>query len=196
MARLTLLGFLPALANLVAAEFGLAGQLFSLQGGSAVNNAKLAWAGVSGASTYRVEQSTGNGGYQSAATVSGTTHDVYDLASGSTANFRITALNGNSQVDQSSVVSLVPFSPQGTYNTYDNTQVSETKLKSNLEANGVFYRYNYEAYSNGSFNRFVEQTSTNGYDFTGEKTVLTSITLCAPANYSGSCLTTCLNYLC
>lgn len=184
MTQLKLWTLLPALARLAAAEFGVAGQLFALQGGSNVNNAKLAWAAVSGASTYRVEQQQGTGGYQTVATVPGTMHDVYDLNAGSTHSFRVTALNGNSQVDQSSVATLAPYTAQDTYSTHDNTQPSPTRLKSKLEANGVYYRYNYQTYSNGSFNRFVEQTSSNGYDFTGDKTVLTGVTLCAPANYS------------
>ncbi|PIA97298.1 hypothetical protein CB0940_06327 [Cercospora beticola] len=184
MTQLKLWTLLPALFRLTVAEFGIAGQLFALQGGSDVNNAKLAWAAVNGASTYRVEQQQGTGGYQTVATVPGTTHDVYDLNAGSTHSFRITALSGNSQVDQSSVATLAPYTAQDTYSTHDNTQPSPTRLKSKLEANGVYYRYNYQTYSNGSFNRFVEQTSRNGYDFTGDKTVLTGVTLCAPANYS------------
>ncbi|KAF2210626.1 carbohydrate-binding module family 32 protein [Cercospora zeae-maydis SCOH1-5] len=184
MPQLKLWTLLSALVRLTAAEFGVAGQLFALQGSSDVNNAKLAWAAVNSASTYRVEQKTGTGEYSTAATVSGTAHDIYNLNAGSTYSFRITALNGNNQVDQSSIATLVPYTAQGTYSTHDNTQPSSTRLKSKLEANGVYYQYNYEAYSNGSFNRFVEQTSSNGYDFTGDKTVLTGATLCAPANYS------------
>jgi hypothetical protein len=175
---------LPALAHLVAAEFGLAGQLFQLSGAASVNNAKLAWATVSGASSYRVDQATGGGGYTAVGTIAGNTYDVYGLAMGSDYNFRVTALNGNSQVDQSSITTLTPFAPGGSYNTHDNTQVSDTRLKSTLLADNVYYRYNYETNSNGSFSRFVEQTSSNGYDFTGDKTVLDGVTLCAVANYS------------
>ena len=174
--------FLPlaALAPFASAEFGLAGQLFQLADSSSVNSVKLGWAPVSGASSYRVEQSTGSGSFQSVATVSGDTHDIYDLSVGQQYSFRITALAGvKSQVDQSSVTTLSPFEPDGTYNTYDNTEPSDFLIKPELEADGVYYRYNYETADDGSFARFVEQTSTDGYTFSGDRTVLTSETVCA-----------------
>lgn len=96
----------------------------------------------------------------------------------------MTALNGQSQVDQSNVASLTPYAPQGSYRTYDNTQVSTLAIKSDLEANGVYYRYNYETASNGSFSRLQEQTSTDGYNFSGDKTALTGQVVCASANCS------------
>ena len=94
----------------------------------------------------------------------------------------MTALNGDSQVDQSSTASLTPFAAQGQYNTYDNTQPSPLLIKSKLQADGVYYRYNYERASDGSFDRFVEQTSKDGYEFSGDKTVLTRDVLCASTN--------------
>lgn len=184
MARLTTLALVPGLISTAAAEFGLAGQLFQLSGASSVNNAKLAWAAVSGASSYRVEQSIGNGAYTTLGTVPGDTYDSYGLTMGSNYNFRVTALNGNSQVDQSNIASLTPYAPQGSYNTYDNTQESSLLIKPNLEDNGVYYKYNYETASNGSFSRFQEQTSTDGYNFSGDKTVLTGQVVCASTNYS------------
>ncbi|CAK4034212.1 hypothetical protein 50 [Lecanosticta acicola] len=184
MVKITILAILPALLQLATADFGLAGQLFQLSGAASVNNAKLSWALVSGASSYRVEQSIGTGAYTTLATVPGDNYDSYGLTVGSKYNFRVTALNGNSQVDQSSIASLTPFAPQGTYHTYDNTQASNRTIKSNLEANGVYYRYNYEKATNGSFGRLQEQTSSDGYTFSGDKTVLTGQVLCASANYS------------
>lgn len=175
---------LTILCSSVSAEFNLAGQLFQLSGGSSVNNAKLAWDAGSGASTYRVEQNVDGGAYQTIATTTGNTHDAYDLRVGSQYQYRVTALNGASEVDTSSITTLSPFAPQGSYETYDNTQVSELRLLTELEANGVYYRYNYERYDNGSFNRYVEQTSPDGLQWSGDRTVLTSQVLCAPANYS------------
>ena len=175
---------LLGISHLAKAEFGLAGQLFQLQGAASVNNAKLSWATVSGATSYRVESASSGGSWQALGTVSGNTFDSYGLTVGSTYSFRVTALTGNSVADTSSVVPLTTYNPQGSYNTYDNTQVSPLRLKSDLVAASVYYQYNYETHSNGSFSRFVEQTSTNGYDFSGDKTVLTGEVLCAPANYS------------
>lgn len=149
-----------------------------------MNNAKFAWDVGSGANTYRVEQSAGGGTYQNIATVSGNTHDIYDLPVGSQHQFKITALNGSSEIDVSTIATLSPFAPQGSYDTYDNTEESQLLL-TNLEDNGTYYRYLYERAENGSFARYVEQTSPNGIsDWTGDKTVLTGDVLCAPANYS------------
>ena len=52
-------------------------------------------------------------------------------------------------------------------------------IKSRLRANGICYLYNYESASDRSFERFVEQTSRDGYKFSGNRTVLTREVLCA-----------------
>ncbi|KAK4503659.1 hypothetical protein PRZ48_004574 [Zasmidium cellare] len=183
MSLLRSLLILPAFHNLINAEFGLVSQLFQLSGAASVNNAKLSWAFVDGATQYVVQQSIGYGAFQTIATVTGDTYDSYGLTVGSTYNWRVTASNGNAQVDQSSTTSLTPFAPQNQYNTYDNTVPTSLRIKSSLLSNGVYYRYNYETFSNGSFSRFVEQTSSDGYTFSGDKTVLTGDVLCRPSNY-------------
>lgn len=176
---------LTGLARLVQAEFGIAGDLFQLQNTTSVNNAKLSWAIVNGANAYRVESTVGEGGsWQTLGTVPGNTFDSYNLAAGSAYTFRVTALNGETEVDKSTAVPLTPYTPLNSYLDYDNTSPSTLRRKSELLVNGVYYQYTYETQTNGSFSRFVEQTSSDGLDFSGDKTVLTSEILCAPANYS------------
>lgn len=57
MAPSNIWAVLPCLIQLAIADFPLAGQLFQLQGASSVNNAKLTWPTVSGASAVRLLQS-------------------------------------------------------------------------------------------------------------------------------------------
>lgn len=181
-------GFL-ALASLVrlsAAEssFGLAAQLFQLAGSSAVDNAKLRWALVSNVTSYQVLRSVGSGSYSQIASVTGDSYDDYDLSTHSSYSYKIAAMKGSTSVAESDVSTLQPFKPSGSYDIYDNVGGSNQSIKSDLEANGVYYQYNYEQYPNGSVKAFVEQTSTNGYDFTGHKVILTGQDICASVNYS------------
>ncbi|THY31056.1 hypothetical protein D6D00_02438 [Aureobasidium pullulans] len=171
-------------AHLATADFPSAGQLFQLSGQDTVNNAKLSWQAVAGASIYEVEQRSGDGDFSTVGTTAGNKHDVYDLPFNQPLDWRVTARSNQTTIDQSALVSLTPFSPSADYNIYDNTVASDPLLKSELVFNKTYYKYDYEAYSNGSFSRFVEKTSSDGYTYTGNRTVLTSTILCASANYS------------
>ena len=145
-----------------AAAIGLGVQFFMLSGESSVNNAKLDWAiSSSPSSRYEVQRSDGtSSAFRTLATVSGNTYDDYDLPSlGQSYFYQITALSDESQ---SNIVVVQPFSPSGTYYTYDNTQLSELVLKANLSDDGIFYRYLYQEYSNGSMSGIIQQTSTDG----------------------------------
>lgn len=177
----TLLALTP---SAIAAEFGLTGQLFQLSSGSSVNNIKLRWASVSGATTYSVARSTGSGSYSTISSAGGDSYDDYGLTVGSTYSYQISALQGATVMQMSNVVSMAPYTPSGTYSTYDNTKASTASIKSNLYADGVYYQYNYQSFSNGSMEALVQQTSTDGYTFTGSTTVLTGQTVCASVGYS------------
>lgn len=180
---------LPLLALLarsgVAQEgFGLAAQLFQLSTSSSVDNAKLRWAIIEDATDYLVLRSVDSGSYSQIDSLHGDSYDDYGLAVGSTYDYQITALNGVTSIGTSEVVSLQPFSPSGSYNTYSNIQGSNLDLQSNLYADGVYYQYNYESFSNGSMEALVQQTSSNGYSFSGNTVVLTGQTVCASVGYS------------
>ena len=160
-----------ALCRLVGAEFGLAGQLFQLSGSSSVSNAKLNWATVAGAASYQVQRSTNGGSFTTVATLPGNTYDSYDLTVGTSYQFRVNALSGTTTVDQSSITTLVPYTPQGSYNTFDNAPEDGVSARSEEHSikrgkRATLYRYNYNTFSNGSFSHFSEQTSTDGYVLT------------------------------
>ncbi|EEU34436.1 uncharacterized protein NECHADRAFT_87046 [Fusarium vanettenii 77-13-4] len=190
MRFISLLPFL-SLSRPALAKLGFAAQLFQLQGDSAVTNAKLEWATVAKASSYRVERSSNGGSFSVIATVPGNTHDDYDLKVGQSYRYRVVAIDGSSTVDQSSLATLSPFTPSGTYSSFDNVpdentaSVAETSSDaSTVKGNVKEYRYQYQTFSNRSFSHFTEQVSENGGPWTGNRTVLTNIEMCASANYS------------
>ncbi|KAI9362565.1 glycosyl hydrolase [Zopfochytrium polystomum] len=188
----------------VAAEFALVAQLFQLQDAASaatgaaptapsstipVNNAKLAWPTLQNATAYRVLLNTTT---VVADNVTGNTVDVYDLPVGRLCNLTVLALNTTAPhlviVDMSVTVQVTPFVPPAgvKYMVYDNSKPSTATLRSDVysKTTGLYYSYLYETAANGSVSRLVEQTSPDGYTFTGNKTVLTGSVLCAPANYS------------
>lgn len=168
MRFISLLPFL-SLSRPALAKLGFAAQLFQLQGDSAVTNAKLEWATVAKASSYRVERSSNGGSFSVIATVPGNTHDDYDLKVGQSYRYRVVAIDGSSTVDQSSLATLSPFTPSGTYSSFDNVpdentaSVAETSSDaSTVKGNVKEYRYQYQTFSNRSFSHFTEQVSENG----------------------------------
>ena len=174
MVHLTLWASTLTLSRLVGAEFGLAGQLFQLSGSSSVSKAKLNGAAVADAASYQVQRSSNGGSFATIATLPGNTYDSYDLTVGTSYQFRVNALSGTTTIDQSSITTLVPYTPQGSYSTFDNAPEDGVSSRSVEHSNryrkrATQYRYNYNTFSNGSFSHFSEQTSTDGYVFTGFK---------------------------
>lgn len=177
---------MPSISTLVAsallplyavAEVTVTSQLFQLAGGNAANNVKFTWALASGATSYDILRSSGSGSFERVASAPGNSLDVYDLTGPAT--FRIQATNGNSQVDVSSDIAITPggTTPRN-LNTYDNTAANSLKVKSDLVLDGTYYRYNYVTDAQG-FSHISQQTSTDGYTFTGDTSVLTRAEVCA-----------------
>lgn len=161
----TQLLLLSNLAGLAMAEFGLGVQLFMLSGEAAVNNVKLDWdTSTTPSATYEVVRSNGTASsFQSLATVTGNTFDDYGLPSlDESYVYQITAMSGGSSVDQSNTASIQPFSPTGSYRTYDNMKLSQLLLKPNLTSNGVYYQFLYGENANGSMSGITQRTSTDG----------------------------------
>lgn len=165
--RLAYYQLLLLVAGLAVGEFGLGGQLFQLSGRESVNNAKLTWATVDGATSYRVQRSTQGGGFATLATVRGNAYDSYDLATDAEHDFRITALSNNeTELDKSSITRLRPFTPTASYSTFYNTEDRETFDAPSVDVNprqsSTQYRYRYVSFANNSFSHFNEETSVNG----------------------------------
>ncbi|OIW30392.1 hypothetical protein CONLIGDRAFT_632452 [Coniochaeta ligniaria NRRL 30616] len=95
------------------------------------------------------------------------------------------ASNGTS-LGQSAETSAATFAVGNNYDTYDNTVLRTFAPKSDLESGGIYYQYNYESDANG-FLQFVQQTSTDGYNFAGNTVVLTRSQVCASVS-GGYCI--------
>lgn len=167
-------------STLAAAEFALIPQLFQVQGGTAVNNAKLTWSAVSGSTNYIVTRKNSSAS-STIANVTGDSYDDYDLAVGSAVSYQIIAYKQGTQIDSSNIVEVTPYTPSGTYNTYENTEVSSLNLRSGIKVNGTYYLFQQGTDARG-YPSIVAQTSTDGYNFGAETTVLGSETICASTN--------------
>lgn len=177
----TVCSLLPLFA---AARINVTSQLFQLAGESTVSNVKLTWALVDDAASYEVLLRSDSGSYDVLATAPGDSWDVYGLTANQT--YQIRGVNGSTTVDTSDDVTVAPVSSlPANLNTYDNTVASSLSIKSNLVSGSTYYQYNYVTDSNG-FSHFQMQTSTDGYNFTGNTTVITRETVCASVD-NGFC---------
>jgi hypothetical protein len=153
---------------------------FQLSGEFAVNNIKVDWSLVAGASIYLIfRASDSEPSFRQISTALGNTFDDYGLGVGETYYYLVEALASNgAALGQSTEARATTFFPGDNYNTYDNTIATSFAPKSNLESEGQYYQYNYESDANG-FLQIVQQTSTNGFDFVGNAVVLNRSEVCA-----------------
>lgn len=150
-----------------AADFGLGGQLFQLDGQSSVNNAKLTWATTAGAVSYQVQRSADGTSFSTVATVRGNAYDNYGLTVGTEYEYQIVALDDDAaELDQSNVALLKPFTPTASYSTHYNTEeeasVSARSYDAYRRQSTTAYQYRYVSFANKSFSHFAEETSVDG----------------------------------
>ncbi|KUJ08644.1 uncharacterized protein LY89DRAFT_763951 [Mollisia scopiformis] len=182
-------GILPSFTGRVKADtfaLGAVATPFQLSGEHAANNIKVDWSLVAGASSYQIFQSSNaESGFRHTATVPGNTFDDYGLRVGETYYYQVQAFASNgTALGQSTEASAATFTVEDDYDSYDNTVLETFVPKSNLESGGLYYQYNYESDANG-FLQFVQQTSTDGFNFAGNTTVLNRSEVCAsvPGGY-------------
>ena len=155
---------------------------FRLSNGSDVNNVKLSWARVAGASSYEISRSTGGAGsFEDLGAVAGNTFDDYDLPVGTSYAYQVQALDSsNAVIAQSDALTGQTFTEGNGYRTFDNTDLAASlDLSSSIKVGGTYYRYDYSA-PNGAA-QIVEKTSTDGHTFTGDRVVLTAADICGSA---------------
>jgi hypothetical protein len=174
--------------NADTAAFGALATAFQLSNGNAANNIKVDWSPVEGASSYKVFRSSASGsGVCQRAKVPGNTFDDYALATGKTYYYKVSAFASNgTALGQSTQANATTFTVGDDYDTYDNTVLQTYSAKSRLESGGLYYQYNYQTDSNG-FLQFVQQTSTDGFHFTGDVIVLNRSQVCASVS-GGHCI--------
>lgn len=173
--RSLVLSLLPLLAS---AEIPVLSQLFQLSDGNALNNVKLSWALVDGATNYTVYLQQGSSDLVPVASSPGNSVDIYGLKGAET--YQVHAFdNATKKVDTSASIDVTPgAAPSGTLDTYDNTVKSTLRVKSDIKVGNTYYQYNYVTDAQG-FSHFSEQTSSDGYTFSGDTKVLTRETVCA-----------------
>lgn len=163
------------LGHLAAADIKLAGQLFQIKDETIVGNAKLRWSLVDGASTYKVQRTCDGSQTTTIGELNGNYMDDYGLAVNVACTYTVSALDASgTEIEQSEEVDLVPFEPDlSRLSSYDNAPSAPNSILSARSVSPSFtalvrrqnveYRYNYQAFSNGSFSHFGEQTRTDGW---------------------------------
>ncbi|MFD5112948.1 family 43 glycosylhydrolase [Streptomyces sp. NPDC058391] len=146
---------------------------FRLADETRATNIKVHWQAVTGADRYEVHRAcAGHPAPVRVATVTGTTLDDYALPAEQTYTYRIRALDvSGADLSTSSTNTCRTFTPGGAFASYDNTRKSSLSLRAGLEADGIYYRYDFRSDADG-FSQVVEETSTDGYTFTGNTVVL------------------------
>jgi fibronectin type 3 domain-containing protein len=170
---------------------GAVATAFQLSGEHAANNMKVAWSLVAGASSYQIfHSSNSESGFRHTATVPGNTFDDYGLRVGETYYYQVQAFASNgTALGQSTEAIAATFTVEDDYDTYDNIVLRSFVPKSNLESGGLYHQYNYESEANG-FLQFVQQTSTDGFNFAGNTVILRG--MCLPHTNSLRLLTSAL----
>ncbi|KAG8167523.1 hypothetical protein KVR01_003212 [Diaporthe batatas] len=162
-------------------------QLFQLAGSTGgLNNVKLSWDLVDGAVAYNIQQKAGSGSYATVASAPGNGYDVYGLQGSST--FQIEAVDAsNKTLDSSAELHFTAgANPSPELAAYDNTAASTLKIKSKIKGpDGTYYRHNYVTDANG-FSHISQQTSADGYAFSGDTQVLARAEACASTG-DGTC---------
>ncbi|KAE9966938.1 hypothetical protein EG328_008509 [Venturia inaequalis] len=169
MDLLNILVITSLLSSVTVAQLGLTAQTFAIAGKPGLNNVKLAW--NFGENGYSIERKSANEDYTKIATVPGNQYEDYNVPDGPV-SYKVTGKSGTSDQFQLSVSAI----PSG-YVKYDNTAPSTLKLASQIKVGSTYYAYQYRTDRN-AFLEIVEQTSSDGLSFTGNKVVLTRAQAC------------------
>lgn len=155
------------------ATLGATATAFRLADESAANNVKVTWTTTPGAERYDVSRAGGDvGAPELVGSVHGDTLDDYSLAVGTTYEYTVRAVDASGAVlGESVAATAATYAPPAGLESYDNTRPSSLQLREDLEANGVYYRYEF-AYDDQGLARVVEKTSPDGYTFSGDDVVL------------------------
>ncbi|MDQ0171145.1 hypothetical protein J2T19_002597 [Paenibacillus tundrae] len=153
-------------------ETNIAATLFVLKNDSEVNNAKIHWAPVDGATGYELLRSENNGAYELLQTLTGTTTDDYDLQLGSTYTYQVKAYGGSSVLTSAVSPEYTPYVLPENLTTFDNTTKSTLNLPNELKVGDTYYRFNFVQKPTGGFGQMIQQTSTDDITYGNDQVVL------------------------
>lgn len=154
--------------------FAVGATPFLIKGQSSVNNSKVQWSPIPGATRYDVSRSVNGGSYTLLQSVTGNSCDDYALTIGNTYTYQVKAYNGNTLITTAYSAASSPYALPGGLNTYDNT-VDDTLVRPNeLKVGNTYYRFNFvnKTAPEKGFKEMVMQTSTDDITYGGDKVVL------------------------
>ncbi len=155
------------------ATFGISATPFLLSGEDTVSSVKLQWPAVTAATKYVVSRSKDKGDYTILQTLRGTSLDDYNLAMGSSYQYKVEAYKGDILLDTAISSGCQAYTVPQNLKTYDNTAASTLEVLTRLKVGDTYYRFNYEQKDSGSgFKQLVQQTSTDGIHYGNDKVVL------------------------
>lgn len=171
----------PRISNIQpeTSTLGALATVFQLSSEPAANNIKLDWSLAPDASRYKIFRSSNRDRtFRQVATTLGNTFDDYSLSIGETYYYQVLAAASNGTVLGRSIeTNARTFIARADYDLYNNTAEQSLIIKSSLESRGIYYQYNFESDNNG-FLQLVQQTSTDGYNFSGSYVVLNRSEVC------------------
>ncbi|PLW54346.1 hypothetical protein PCANC_04956 [Puccinia coronata f. sp. avenae] len=170
------LGVILSLALASVAQIGLTAQYFQVHG-SNQGNVKLTWKADPSTQNFTVVRKESSGTSSKIAQVTSNIYDNYGPPEG-LLTYQVLVNGGSSQ--SSNEVTISSQNPLGStsFSTFDNTQPSTLKLISQIKLGGTYYNYVIQSDSN-AMSQIVEQTSADGYTFSGERVLLTRKEVCA-----------------
>ncbi|PLW48642.1 hypothetical protein PCASD_03443 [Puccinia coronata f. sp. avenae] len=170
------LGVILSLALASVAQIGLTAQYFQVHG-SNQGNVKLTWKADPSTQNFTVVRKESSGTSSKIAQVTSNIYDDYGPPEG-LLTYQVLVNGGSSQ--SSNEVTISSQNPLGStsFSTFDNTQPSTLKLISQIKLGGTYYNYVIQSDSN-AMSQIVEQTSADGYTFSGERVLLTRKEVCA-----------------
>ena len=186
MATLKFFATAAAILQGAAAAISLTVQPFLLVAQSTVSNAKLSWIPDSNAAFYQIQSRVGSNEFTNVTVVPGLNYDDYGLPAGNVTYQIIPLDHANHTIGSlSNALDLsIGQSNPTPFTTYSNLQLSTLVTKSQILYHGIYYQYIYESNSFG-FSTIAEQTSSDGYNFTGNRSVLTEGEVCEGSDTVG-----------
>ncbi|EFP77332.1 uncharacterized protein PGTG_03288 [Puccinia graminis f. sp. tritici CRL 75-36-700-3] len=176
------LSFLLSLALASVAQIGLTAQYFQLDGGNQ-KSIKLSWQADPKVQNFTVLRKSGG----TSSMIAQTQGNIYDDLGVTGGQLTYQVLVNGDPSKSSNEVTISSDAPIGsrTFSVFDNTQPSTLKAISKIKLGSTYYNYVIESDTN-AMSQIIEQTSTDGYTFSGRRVLLTRKEVCA-ASTDGFC---------
>ncbi|PLW24497.1 hypothetical protein PCASD_07482 [Puccinia coronata f. sp. avenae] len=176
MHPLSFLGIILSLALASVAQVGLTAQYFRVHG-SNQGNIKLSWTANPANQNFTVVRKLASGTSSIITQVTSNIYDDYGPPEG-LLTYQVLVDGNPSQSSNEVQISCLNYWGSMGFSTFDNTQPSSLRLISKIQLGSTYYNYAIQSDSN-AMSQIVEQTSADGYTFSGERVVLTRKEVCA-----------------